>query len=170
MFTCHTTLREHLFRICCTGPRYVLLIPAWCAHTSVLFLRDAHIPLQDPQGVLSESSLQGSAGTCHCHIDVFGISINSSFLFTSFPLLLLVLSVWVLSMVLRYSDWVLILRWFQTAFQGKAFISSFRKSSALIELYIKWCILFQKELFILQSIHGAFENVETMLYSEQTES
>lgn len=80
---------------------------------------DACLSLQDPQRVLPESLLQSFAGICHCPVDVSRISISSCW----FPLLcciLHVLGVWCLGLVSRYSDWILILRLFQTAFSRKS--------------------------------------------------
>lgn len=38
-FICHKALREHLFRICCTGPRYMLPVPDMTQDISARSLR-----------------------------------------------------------------------------------------------------------------------------------
>lgn len=91
----------------------------WAQVHAPSFWYDANISLQDPQGVLPESSPQGFASTCHCPVDVSRIIINSCW-FSLLPSCLHVFNVWSLGLVPSYSNWILILRLLQTAFSRES--------------------------------------------------
>lgn len=73
------------------------------------FWYKTHTSLQEPQGALPENSLQVSAGSCHCPVDVPRIRISScwfSLLSSSLP----IFSVWSLGLVPRHIPLILILK------------------------------------------------------------
>lgn len=91
MFICHKALREHLFRICCTGPRYVLPVPDM-TRTYLCKIPEEHS---------QENSLQGFAGSATVRwMFLESASTHVDFLYSRLFSMSSVSGVW----VPRYSD------------------------------------------------------------------
>lgn len=153
MFIWHRVQQEHLFRICYTGPRYVLPV------SDVVHIYLCKISGQHPQ-------------TARCRVLQAPVTVQliflesaitrADFLYSLLVCMSSVPAVWAWFPHVPTEFWSLDYSTLPSL--GTAYISSSGTSPVLTELYASWYRLFQKDL-TLHLACGPFQSME--FYSEQ---